>query len=64
MIPTLLKKVKYWQIPVEWLNELEKSFHYNFLVYYIDLVVRNKFADKYQKFYTLLFSALKDSGLI
>ncbi|CAD8105789.1 unnamed protein product [Paramecium sonneborni] len=57
-IPEIARNLKHWEIPIDFLKQQCENYHYQYLVHYIDQVVKCKIQDKLPKFFSVLITLI------
>ncbi|CAD8201649.1 unnamed protein product [Paramecium octaurelia] len=57
-IPEVGRSLKHWEIPVDFLRQQCETYHYQYLIHYIDQVVKCKIQERLPKFFTVLITLI------
>ncbi|CAD8189585.1 unnamed protein product [Paramecium pentaurelia] len=57
-IPEISRNLKHWEIPIDFLRQQCETYHYQYLIHYIDQIVKCKIQDRLPKFFTVLITLI------
>ncbi|CAD8203543.1 unnamed protein product [Paramecium octaurelia] len=61
-IPEIGRNLKHWEIPVDFLKQQCEAYHYQYLIHYIDQVVKCKIEEGLPKFFTVLITLINQKS--
>ncbi|CAD8110704.1 unnamed protein product [Paramecium sonneborni] len=57
-IPEIGRNLKHWEIPIDFLRQQCETYHYQYLIHYIDQIVKCNIQDRLPKFFTILITLI------